>query len=534
MPTFIEYLRCEVTTLANFTQSCLKNNEDPILDVYYDPAVGIGATVGMFVKGMKVTETPRRTEKQKAFLQEYAFVPYENKLKLEKDTASKLEKYEDVVAKLAKAYAKKVEKLEEVELSMKELKDKYTEKELHSIANLLLDVIKSNYLVEEVEEKKPEAKAEGEAAAAEGEQSAVDENNNAPAEKVDENNNKTEKKEVKLDENNNEIVEEEVKEEKKLELNETIKERQEELNQDLLFAHVYRQLLTNHIAIIMENLSIKQVRILEINYTASLFMDYLTFLVSAGSQARTEYNLLHPMPALKAISSKYGINKVLELKPDNSISGEISASNIVVYKHWSTGFVNNLESLDLNYYKPKEEQEKELLKNAYAHMNDSGFLIFCYRTKLTFAEEQLMELGEQDTKVEMPNKETLLGWIKEAGFEYIGEEVSENETGASSFLARKICKDLVKVKKDEEAAKETKNIEEGAEGAADEAPKANEDENKDEMENPLEPIPIEAKLFDYRWVVKVKKQLKIKSQKRIWLIAKDSSINGVVGMLKCK
>lgn len=551
MPTYIEYLRCEVTTLANYTQTCLKNNEEPILDVYYDPAIGVGATVGMFVKGMKVTETPRRTEKQKAFLQEYAFVPYENKMKLEKDTATKLEKYEDVVAKLAKAYAKKVEKLEEVELSMKELKDKYAEKELHSISNLLLDVIKSNYLIPEVEEKKPEeeaAKAEGEAAAAEGEQSAaVDENNNAPPAKVDENNNKTEeKKEVKLDENNNEIVEEEVKEEKKLELNETIKERQEELNQDLLFAHCYRQLLTNHIAIIMENLNIKQVRILEINYTASLFMDYLTFLVGAGGQARTEYNLLHPMPALKSISSKYGINKVLELKPDNAISGEISASNIVVYKHWSTGFVNNLESLDLNYYKPKEEQEKELLKNAYTHMNDSGFLIFCYRTKLTFAEEQLMELGEQDTKVEMPNKETLLTWIKEAGFQYIGEEESENETGASSFLARKINRDLVKVKKDEEAAKEVKEEKkteesaeksegaEKAEGAEKvetaEAPKAEEDE----MENPLEPIPIEAKLFDYRWVVKVKKQLKVKSQKRIWLIARDSSINGVVGMLKCK
>ena len=55
VPTFIEYLRCEVTTLADFTQSCLKNNVDPILDVYYDPSVGIGATVGMFVKGMKVS-----------------------------------------------------------------------------------------------------------------------------------------------------------------------------------------------------------------------------------------------------------------------------------------------------------------------------------------------------------------------------------------------------------------------------------------------------------------------------------------------
>lgn len=195
--------------------------------------------------------------------------------------------------------------------------------------------------------------------------------------------------------------------------------------------------------------------------------------------------------------------------------------------------MNNLESLDLNYYKPKEEQEKELLKNAYTHMNDSGFLIFCYRTKLTFAEEQLMELGEQDTKVEMADKEKILGWIKEAGFEYIGEEEGEHETGASSILARKVNKDLVKVKKDEEAPKEEKKTEE----AGSETEKVEEVEKPaeaDEMENPLEPIPIEAKLFDYRWVVKVKKQLKTKSQKRIWLVARDASINGVVGMLKCK
>lgn len=524
VPTYIEYLRCEVTSLSAYNQECLKNNVEPVFDVYYDPSVGIGATTGMFVKGMKVTETPRRTEKQKAFLQEYAFIPYENKMKLEKDTASKLKKYEEVVSKLVKGYEEKVEKLEDVELKMRELKDKYNEKELHSVSNLLLDVLKSNYLIEEVEEKK---EAEKTAETETDQKVAVDENNNES--KVDENNNS--KKAVKLDENNNEIVDEtnegeETKEVKKLELNETIKERQEELNHDLIFTHNYRQLLTNHIAIIMENLSTKQVRILEINYTASLLMDYLTYLVSAGSQCRTEYNLLHPMPALKSISSKYGINKVLELKPDNSISSEITASNIVVYKHWTTGYVNNLESLDLNYYKPKEEQEKELLKNTFEHLNNSGFLIFCYRTKLTTLEEELMKLGEQDTKVEMADRSKIVSWIKEAGFEYIGEEENENESGVSSILARKVCKDLVKVKKDED---ESKKVEE----KVDEKSDAEKPEEECEMENPLEPIPIEAKLFDYRWVVKVKKQLKTKSQKRIWLIARDSSINGIVGMMKC-
>lgn len=460
---------------------------------------------------MKVTETPRRTEKQKAFLQEYAFIPYENQLKLEKEAATKLEKYEEVATKLVKAYATKVEKLEEVELSMRELKDKYNEKELHSVSNLLLDVIKSNYLIEEVEEKEVETNAEAEI--------KVDENNNAI--KVDENNNK---KEVILDENNNEIVEE-PKEEKKLELNETIKERQEELSHDLLFTNNYRQLLTNHIAIIMENSTTKQIRLLEINFTASLLMDYLTFLVSSMSQARTEYNLLHPMPALKSISSKYGINKVLEIKPDNTISSEINASNIVVYKHWTTGYINNLESLDLNYYKPKEDQEKQLIKNAFEHMTDGGFLILCYRKKLTLLEEKLMELGEQDTKVEMANKETLLGYIKEAGFEYIGEEETEDEASCCSILARKVLKDLVKVKKDDEQEKEASKQENETSSEA-------KPEEEEEMENPLEPIPIEAKLFDYRWVAKVKKQLKTKSQKRIWLVARDSSLNGIVGMMK--
>jgi len=532
VPTYIEYLRCEVTTLAAYNELCLKQNVDPIFDVYYDPSIGIGATHGMFVKGMKVTETPRRTEKQKAFLQEYAFTPYENKLKLEKEVSTKLEKYEETVSKLCKAYAKKVEKLEEVELTMKEMKDKYAEKELHSVANLLLDVIKSNYLIPEVEEKKEEKVAEGEATteAKTTEQVVkVDENNNTI--KVDENNNK---KEVKLDENNNEIVEEETKEEeKKLDLNETIKERQEELSQDLLFTNSYRQLLTNHIAVAMENLNIKQVKLLEINFTSSLLMDYLTFLVGSLSQARTEYNLLHPMPALKTISNKYGINKVLELKPDNTISGEISASNILVYKHWTTGFVNNLESLDLNYYKPKEDQEKQLIKNTFDHMADSGFFILCYRKKLTLLEEQLMELAEQDTKVEMANKDVLISYVKEAGFEYIGEEEAEEENGCCTIFARKVLKDLVKVKKEEPEKDESEKNETKSEEKTEEAAPSDSKPEEDEMENPLEPIPIEAKLFDYRWVAKVKKQMKTNSKKRIWLIARDSSYNGIVGMMKC-
>ena len=55
VPTFIEYLRCEVTTLKAHNEECLKNNAEPVFDVYYDPTTGIGATVGMFIKGMKVS-----------------------------------------------------------------------------------------------------------------------------------------------------------------------------------------------------------------------------------------------------------------------------------------------------------------------------------------------------------------------------------------------------------------------------------------------------------------------------------------------
>ena len=47
VPTFIEYLRCETSTLNAYNDECVKRNEEPIFDVYYDPSVGVGATVGM-------------------------------------------------------------------------------------------------------------------------------------------------------------------------------------------------------------------------------------------------------------------------------------------------------------------------------------------------------------------------------------------------------------------------------------------------------------------------------------------------------
>ena len=53
-----------------------------------------------------------------------------------------------------------------------------------------------------------------------------------------------------------------------------------------------------------------------------------------------------------------------------------------------------------------------------------------------------------------------------------------------------------------------------------------------EFENPLDPIPIEVKLFEYSWVDQVQKELDKKSNRRIWLIARDFSFNGIIGLVK--
>lgn len=558
VPTFIEYLRCETDYLVKHLEYCTKTNTEPVFDVYFDPKLGMGATTGICVKGLRVVETARKFERQKPLFQKYCFVPYRSKFEQQEDVLEKLNEYQDAVLKLIKGYRLKVEKLEDVEFDLKEFNKNFESKELYSVGHLMLELLKTNYLVEEKkEEEKPN-------------ETSTNETNGETQIATDENNNET-KANARLDENNNaaEPAEKQEEGEKRpeprqmLDLNETIKKQQEILGNDFIFTNHFPLFLANHLAIIMENINTKQIRVLEISFTFTLLYDYLTMLLSA-CQVRSEFNLLHPIPVSKAVSSKYGINKVFEIKTDGKISKELNPCHLVVYKHWTTSYLNSLETLDLSYFcKSNDLNEKELIKSSFDKLLDGGFFVFFYRKKLTVIEEELMKLGDQVNEIKMGDREEFLKWILDSNFELVGEE--ETDT-CGLILARKVSKEFVQIKREveKEAKKEEGSVEES------EADRTSVDESKEkeekpekekleeqkeasnehvkdeeekgaeevkgeevvELEDPLDPIPIEVKLFDYSWVEEIKKELDRKSSKRIWLIAKDSSFNGIIGLVK--
>ena len=579
MPTFIEYLRCETDRLVKHLEHCTKTNTEPVFDVYFDPELRTGATCGMLVKGVRAVETARKFEKQKPLFQKYCFVPYKSRFEQQDDVLEKLSKYEEAVLKLIKGYRLKIQKLEEVEFDLKEFNKYFESRELYAIGYLMLELLKANYLVEEKKEEKQNEKKEAKNENVQKEIVTDENNNELTNEKTSEVTNEM-KETIQLDENNNVIEPAEKSEEAEkprqmLDLNETIKKQQETLGNDFIFVNPFPLFLANHLAIIMENINSKQIRVLEISFTFALLYDHITMLLSA-CQVRSEYNLLHPIPVSKAVSSKYGINKVFEIKTDGKISKEINPCHLIVYKHWSTSYLNSLETLDLSYFcRSNDLEEKELIKSAFGKLLDGGFFVFFYRKKLTLIEEELMKLGDQTNEIRMGEREEFLKWILESNFELVGEE--ETDT-CGLILARKVSKELVQIKR--EVEKEAKKEEEGdgkASGesvdASENQEKKNPDETKDEkketseepieeveksaeqikpeeeesedakleeakpeevveLEDPLDPIPIEVKLFDYSWVEEIKKELDRKSSRRIWLIAKDCSFSGIIGFVK--
>ena len=522
VPTYIEYLRCETDYLVKHLENCTKTNVEQVFDVYYDPVTKMGATMGMLVKGIRVLETPRKFERQKPLMQKYCFVPYKSKFELQDDISSKLIEYENIVLKLIRGFKMKIEKLEEVDFDLKLFQKNFDNKELYLIGHLMLELLKSNYLIEE--DKKEEKQTNDE---------------NKKIANLDENNNVIEIAAGEKKEEEKETKKQEVKQ--KLDLNETIKKYQETIGLDFIFTNHFPLFLSNHLAIIMENINTKQIRVLEISFTYTLLYDFITMLFSA-CQIRTQYNLIHPIPVSKAVSTKYGINKVFETKTDGKISKELNPCHLVIYKHWTTSYLNTLETLDLSYFcKSNDLKEKELIKSSFDKLLDGGFLMFFYRKKLTLIEQELMKLGDQTNEIRMCEKEQFLKWIVDSKFELVGEEETDYY---GLILARKVSKELVQIKKEIEIKKSSdedessKNENENEievkekENLEEEKEEIEQEEEEIELEDPLDPIPIDVKLFDYNWIELVKKEIDKKSSRRIWLCATDSSFNGIIGLVK--
>lgn len=75
IPTFIEYMKCDVKTLLNEVKACKNEMGESILEARFDKEISAGCSTGIAIKGLRASPAPRRSV-QTATVESYQFVPY--------------------------------------------------------------------------------------------------------------------------------------------------------------------------------------------------------------------------------------------------------------------------------------------------------------------------------------------------------------------------------------------------------------------------------------------------------------------------
>jgi len=145
LPTYIEKLRCESTTLKHRLDFLRKNEQPCHFDVYFDPMSNICATTGIMIKGLQVSSAARRSNSQMVQVQKYVHTPYLDMLKLNDQQNRELNSYIQHVLTLSKAAIGGKQSVEEAGLDRTKLKETYGSDEKYSLIQLLLDYFEQKF-----------------------------------------------------------------------------------------------------------------------------------------------------------------------------------------------------------------------------------------------------------------------------------------------------------------------------------------------------------------------------------------------------
>lgn len=260
----------------------------------------------------------------------------------------------------------------------------------------------------------------------------------------------------------------------------------ENLAKDLL-ANVYlkERFLRSTLDVVMENLNSKKLSIVEVNSSNEIVHPVVTgFLQSSEMSVKIEYTLVHPSPTDLPIELTAAEMRMAEWNVAKSkVPLESTNMDLVVYKD-VLSTANPSENVNLEI----------LLDSIYGITKDNGFAIALLRNQLTPAEEFLYRIGGLPS----PNKreEQFLAAANKIGFSVISNK-SDSMT-CSVILLRKT--------------------------------------NNAKSSNAQSVIMVDNHKYD-QWVDAVKAKLDEHQNKQIgeniWLVAKDTPANGVVGMVNC-
>ena len=445
VPTFIEFLKCDIKKFMTEIQSNKDEMGESIVTSKFDQDANAGCVPGIFVKGLKATEIPRKSNETPT-IQTHTFVPYNDnaldQLPQKKKEIQTYEKYCHQMLKIietncSNGIKKSIEKDEELKTILK------SNDTGHILAKTLWSVITT-----EKEEEKHQ-------------------NNN-----LDENNNN---KPVDLSTN----------------LSESIFQVENELSSDTILTSslTMEKLLRTQLDVVAENFSGKKINITEVNESDFLLHDLVSEVVESNLLVVNNYNLLHPNP--EKMTKKFE-GETFPLKPIFPAGLE---SDVIIIKDASTKFAvtkdkDSKDSTDTPAF-------NDFLNSTATILNERSFILVVFRSTFTPTEEYLCRLTKSVVPEErLKTVKQMTITAEEAGLIVVACKSTVN--GFHSILLRKPSEILLEDKQ----------------------------------------VIVDVKVDDFSWVNDLKEHLVMKEgdekkSNRVWLIAKDTPSNGIIGLVNC-
>lgn len=408
IPTYIEYIKCDVKTLMDNIEKKKDELGESIIDVVYDKNIGVGASKGIVIMGLKTSEIARRQGSQKATIESYEFVPFESEVSLSSSSAQKMTDYigccNEMLEKIS-VCSQAEEKANEIEEKMKKMLASGSK----SYA-LLNSLYQSYYSIT--------SKA--------AETGQAEENNNIDC---------TKSQDVQDQEEVN------LKDHVLTELRKRLALGGDNLSSDMLISlPLINEHLTRHqIDIFIENSSSRKVKIVEVNCTSNFIFDPVTELFDAH-HFQADYSILHsstPTPIVAPGATLVDWTKHLQTNCD--LPTNLKEIDLLIYKDESTRLNTcpRPKALVHNLSQFLESVQRALKPNAFA-------LLF-FRTRPTAIEDKINDLlADNDDKTSAQDKAMYTSMsqvgtlVKELGFHLI----SQKEDKACSFCSLLIRKPL--------------------------------------------------------------------------------------------
>lgn len=528
LPTKFEYMRINPKMLQDKVDKAAAEERPCILDAYCELETGIIVTDGIEMRGVGASPAPRRLQ-QDPVLETYQFVP-----NIERSISDRLaepwnSKVEQYMVMCSTAACKILANLQKSESQIDAVKNgfnlvddaslnKYLDENEQSENHVLLQILDKILASQEEPEEKEVARGGLDDDTGANEQTGANgdtaEANKPAAQPVAKTGPSRERKtSPKL-----RSIQELQKQFEKVVKNE-FDEMQTKLGLDLLSSAFARErFLRPLLEIVFENTPSQKIKLLELNPGNGIKYDPIASI--SGEilpNLSINYFLAHPATNTIPSASLPQDTKLYNWSPSSKqLQRELQDVDLLVYND-SSCYPTKRDQFTSERVKNEEEvaasekgteQDKMVLREdvgtifeySYEALRSNGFLLALVRTQLAPAEKFLYKVCDYEIRQKDERKELVLEAARRAKFQLISEKT--DKIGCVLLLFRKLD-DRIKL-----SGQRLLHIQHG------------------QQSKWLEPL---------KWILNdVKAKSASETQnKNVWLIANDTNVNGIVGMVNC-